>query len=128
MAPKLDLVAFFECTEGDYRGRKFSDILEWSDSELEDSHDYIQTLFPLPEASQVNWSATIIDRRVFDAFRAKPELREKLRTALTRMLSFYGFKWQEINGEKNVRHTPKTTSSISFDGIIHQFFPVQTYF
>jgi Opioid growth factor receptor (OGFr) conserved region len=106
MAPTMELTAFFEGTEGDYRGRKFSDILEWSDSELEASHDYIQTLFPLPEASLVNWSATIIDRKVFDAFRAQPELREKLRAALTRILSFYGFQWLENADHKKVRQTP----------------------
>jgi len=106
MAPKLGLIAFFEGTGGDFLGRKFSDILEWPDSELEVSHDYIQTLFPLPEASQMNWSATVIDRKVFDAFRARPELRGKLRTALTRMLSFYGFQWLEDAGEKKVRQTP----------------------
>ena len=114
MAPKLELTAFFEGTEGDYRGRKFSDILEWSDSELEASHDYIQTLFPLPEASLVNWSATIIDRKVFDAFRAQPELREKLRAALTRILSFYGFQWLENADHKKVRQTaPKSDESLA---------------
>lgn len=109
MAPKLDLIAFFEGTGADFRGRKFSDILQWPDSELEASHDYIQTLFPLPEASQVNWSATIIDSRVFDAFRSQPELREKLRAALTRMLSFYGFQWLDDAGEKRVRQNSQKT-------------------
>lgn len=106
MAPKLDLVAFFEGTGEDFQGRKFQDILEWSDSKLEASHDYIQTLFPLPEGSQVNWSATIVDCEVFDAFRAQPKLREKLQVALTRMLSFYGFQWLENAGQQKVRQTP----------------------
>jgi hypothetical protein len=106
MAPKVDLIAFFEGTGGDFRGRKFLDILQWSDSEFEASHDYIQTLFPLPEASQINWSATIIDRRVFDAFRSKPELRDKLQAALSRMLSFYGFQWLEDVGQKKVCQSP----------------------
>lgn len=108
MAPKLDLVSFFEGTQGDHWGRKFSDILKWSDSELEYSHDYIQTLFPLPEASQIIWSATIIDSRVFDAFRARPELQAKLREAFMRMLSFYGLKWCEDEGGKSVRQPLKT--------------------
>jgi hypothetical protein len=103
MTSKLDLIAYFEGAGGDVRGRMLSDILEWSDSKLEASHDYIQTLFPLPEESQINWSAAIIDREVFDAFRARPELRENLRAALTRMLSFYGFQWFEDAGEKKVR-------------------------
>jgi hypothetical protein len=112
MAPKLDLLSFFEDTQGDYRGRKFSDILKWSDNELEASHDYIQTLFPLPEASQIVWNATIIDRRVFDAFRARPELQGKLREAFMRMLSFYGLVWVEGEGGECVRHPIKTIQSI----------------
>jgi hypothetical protein len=112
MPTKLDLISFFEDTQGDYRGRKFSDMLKWPDYELETSHDYIQTLFPLPEASQVVWSATIVDRRVFDAFRAKPELRGKLREAFMRMLSFYGLKWCEDEGRRSVRHSIKTIQAI----------------
>lgn len=93
MASKPDLVLFFEGTKGDYRHRKLSSILQWSDDDLEASHDYIQTLFPLPEASGLNWNAPIVDRKVFEAFRSEPKLRAKLHVALTRMLSFYGLKW-----------------------------------
>jgi hypothetical protein len=120
MAPKSDLIAFFEGSGGDFRGRKFSDILKWSDVELEASHDYIQTLFPLPEASQVIWSAAIIDRKVFDAFHAQPELRGKLRAALTRMLSFYGFQWLEDASEKKVRKLARDMM-----GSLYQFIPIQ---
>ena len=102
MAPKADLILFFEGSKRDYRGRSFSNILEWSDKRLEDSHDYIQTLFPLPEASGVNWNAPLIDREVFEAFRSQVELRENLRKAFTRMLSFYGFKWSEEAGPMKV--------------------------
>jgi hypothetical protein len=105
MAHKLDLISFFEGTELDYRGRSLTDILAWEDDQLELSHDYIQTLFPLPEESRINWSASIISRRVFDAFHSRPELRGKLREAFTRMLIFYGFKWLEHEGEKSVRQT-----------------------
>ncbi len=130
MGPKLDLVSFFEDAQGDYRGRKFSDILTWSDNELEASHDYIQTLFPLPEASQVVWSATTIDRRVFDAFHAKPELQGKLRAAFMRMLSFYGFEWLEDGDGKRVCHLLTLIYftvlmalylSCSSFGLIHEF-------
>lgn len=95
MPPKPDLVAFFDGSKGDYKDRVLSRILQWSDQKLEASHDYIQTLFPLPEASGVNWNAPIITQEVFEAFRAQPELRASLRNAFTKILSFYGLKLKE---------------------------------
>ena len=92
------MIAFYEGTRGDYRGRTLSDILRWSASKLESSHDYIQTLFPLPEGSGVNWDAPIIDRKVFDTFRSRHELRGKLRESFQRILWFYGFKLEYEDG------------------------------
>jgi hypothetical protein len=107
MAHEPDLISFFEGTGVDYRGRKLSDILAWSDDQLELSHDYIQSVFPLPEESRINWSAKMVDRRVFDAFHSQPELRTKLREAFTRILLFYGFKWSGDEGEKSVCQATK---------------------
>ena len=92
------LIAFYEESGTDARGRCLSDILRWNEHKLESSHDYIQTLFPLPERSGVNDRAPIIDWQVFDAFRAREDLRDKLRDAFRKMLWFYGFQLEE-NGE-----------------------------
>ncbi|KAL8793041.1 MAG: hypothetical protein Q9195_004352 [Heterodermia aff. obscurata] len=81
----------------DAQGRNLSDILSWSDSRLEYSHDYIQTLFPLPERSPVDPSAPIIDHATFTAFRSRPEIRVRLRLALERICQFYGFRFQETD-------------------------------
>lgn len=81
----------------DARGRTQEDILAWSDSELERCHNYIQMLFPVPEGSAFNWEAPIIDREVMNAFRARSELRDRLRLSFERMLDFYGF---EVVGRK----------------------------
>jgi hypothetical protein len=102
MALKLDLVSFFEGTKGDYRGRKLSEILAWSDDELENCHDYIQSLFPLPEESMFGRNPAVVDKALFDAFRSREELREALRNAFTRMLSLYGLKWSESSSESTV--------------------------
>lgn len=80
----------------DAQGRKLSDILSWSDSRLEFSHDYIQTLFPLPERSPIDPSAPIIDHATFTAFRSRPEVRFRLRLALERICQFYGFRFHGI--------------------------------
>jgi Opioid growth factor receptor (OGFr) conserved region len=96
------LISFYEGTGRDQRGRSLSQILQWGADRLESSHDYIQTLFPLPEESGVNWNAPIIDRQVFDAFRSRMELRGQLRDSFQKILWFYGFKLGHEDGKVNV--------------------------
>jgi hypothetical protein len=86
------LIAFYEGTGRDFRGRMLSNILRWDVGELESCHDYIQTLFPLPEESGINMSASTIDRQVFEAFRSRADLRDRLMDSFKKMLWFYGFE------------------------------------
>jgi Opioid growth factor receptor (OGFr) conserved region len=106
----VELIAFFDGLGGDYRGRTLSSILQWPDEMLEYSHDYIQTLFPIPERSAVSQNATIINREVFEAFHTRPELRSSLRMAFKRILSFYGLKLIEDKG--NMRVCPIASSRL----------------
>ncbi|KAH7397704.1 opioid growth factor receptor conserved region-domain-containing protein [Cadophora sp. MPI-SDFR-AT-0126] len=85
------LITFYEGSQPDHRGRYLSDILEWDANKLESAHDYIQIVFPLPEESGVQWNAPTINRQVFDAFRARPELRQRLKESFRKILWFYGF-------------------------------------
>ena len=94
------LVAFYEESDTDRRGRSLSDILQWNADQLESSHNYIQTMFPLPEESGVDWNAPTIDREVFNAFRSRPELQENLRKSFKRILWFYGFELKIEGGVK----------------------------
>ena len=87
----------------DAQGRKLSDILSWSDSRLEFSHDYIQTLFPLPERSPIDPSAPIVDHATFTIFRSRPEVRSRLRLALERICQFYGFRFQGTDEHDSFR-------------------------
>ncbi len=89
------LIAFYEGSGPDHKGRYLADILQWSAKKLEFSHDYIQTLFPLPEESEVQWHAPLINQQVFDAFRSRPELEGKLRQSFKRIVWFYGFEVSE---------------------------------
>lgn len=76
----------------DAHDRTQEQILAWPNSELERCHNYIQMLFPVPEGSAFNWEAPIIDRETMETFRARSDLRNRLRRSLERMLDFYGFK------------------------------------
>ncbi|KAH7346721.1 opioid growth factor receptor conserved region-domain-containing protein [Rhexocercosporidium sp. MPI-PUGE-AT-0058] len=95
------LITFYEGTNPDHRGRYLTDILGWNANKLESAHDYIQIVFPLPEESGVQWSAPTIDRQVFDAFRARPELRDRLKDSFKKILWFYGFEL--VDGEDGVK-------------------------
>lgn len=87
------LIRFFDPTTAspDSRGRTLTTILSWSDADLERSHDYIQTVFPLPEGSMFQ-DAQLITPNIRKAFLSQPELRAGLHTAFERMLSFYGLQ------------------------------------
>jgi len=89
------LLAFFEGSGTDKKGRTLSEMLQWSDMKLEDTHDFIQTMFPLPEGSLFNCNASLVDKQVFDAFRSRPDLQINLRKAFHRLLSFWGFYIEE---------------------------------
>ncbi|KAG0137866.1 opioid growth factor receptor conserved region-domain-containing protein [Tuber indicum] len=86
-----EIVRFYTDKSTDHRNRTLSEILSSTNSELERSHDYIQTLFPLPEPSPYNPLAPTIDSTAAAAFRSSLALRLALRSSLRRMLSFYGF-------------------------------------
>jgi hypothetical protein len=93
----------------DDSGRKWSEIVAWPDDELEQVHDFIQWLFPLPERSGANPSAPVLDQSVIQAFRASPELQDRLRTSYWRMLRFYGLAF-EAGETPRVRRAANFTS------------------
>jgi hypothetical protein len=89
-----EIIAFFEGTGTDHRGRYLKDILSWSDEKLESCQDYIQTLFPLPEGSCFVPGLPLVDETVFLAFRYRHDIQIALLSAFERMAKFYGFKIQ----------------------------------
>ncbi|KAH8205442.1 hypothetical protein TruAng_000348 [Truncatella angustata] len=93
------LVQFYELQGADNRGRRLQQIIEWSDNRLESCHDYIQTLFPLPEESMFA-DAPVIDEETYLYWRRHASLRQNLRRAFERILTFYGFEisWDEADG------------------------------
>ncbi|KAF3050090.1 hypothetical protein E8E11_010472 [Didymella keratinophila] len=95
MAPlkQSPIVRFYDpdVNAKDALGRTQEQILAWPNSQLENSHNYIQMLFPLPEGSPFNYAAPIIDLETMKAFRSNSELRQRLRASFERMLTFYGF-------------------------------------
>lgn len=94
------LIGFYRDGETDDRGRRLAEILTWGDERLEEVHDFIQWLFPLPERSGANPAAPVLDRETIEAFQTTPAMREGLRQAFERMLRFYGLRWNGAGVER----------------------------
>ncbi|KAM0795316.1 opioid growth factor receptor conserved region-domain-containing protein [Usnea florida] len=112
------LIRFYDPTiQGpDPNGRTQTSILALPDTDLEYCHDYIQTLFPLPESSSIHPTAPTIDSVTFTAFRSQPALQSQLQASLTRMLQFYGFAPtlpHAENPQPKTTTTPPTITAIS---------------
>jgi len=86
------LLEFYRGLAPDSEGRMFDEILAKDDDWLEYTHDYIQWLFPLREASQFNPDAPLLSDADIDAFRGERSLEMNLKRAFERMLAFYGFQ------------------------------------
>lgn len=97
------LIGFYSGAISDDRGRRLADIHCWSFDELEDTHDYIQWLFPLRKHSPVNPSAPVLDSEVIAAFRSRQDLQDAVVRSLETMLRFYGFELERSGDEPRVR-------------------------
>lgn len=86
------LIRFYAGDGADHRGRPLREIQQWPDDQLETVHDYIQWLFPLPEASGFNLAAPTLTENSILKFRNRPDLQQKLRDSFLRMMNFYGLE------------------------------------
>ena len=90
------ILNFYLGTGIDHRGRTLSQIIQKSDRWLEETHDYIQWLFPLYVGSNFNPNAPLLTDGVCAAFAnsSHPDQRTLQRNfgaAVYRMLAFYGY-------------------------------------
>jgi len=84
------LIEFLRGTGPDSHGRYHADILKFSDKELEETHDYIQWLFPLrDESAAVPGSPFLESEDVVRVIREDEDIQENLVMALVRMHRFY---------------------------------------
>jgi len=105
-----DIVRFYRGEQTDQSGRLVSEILSQGDEWLEFTHDYIQWLFPLTEASAFNPDAPVLTPSAIAEFRSDPALGERLQQAYQLMLGFYGFQ-SELNASGGL----KVTRSAAFE-------------
>ena len=84
------LLTFYRGQGHDHKGRRLEDIWSFTPFWLEHTHDYIQWLFPIPEASRFNSFAPLLTPDVQAAFESEATLRHHQQHSLAVMLDFFG--------------------------------------
>ena len=83
------IVAFLQGEGPDSRGRTLFDVLAFSNAALEQSHDFIQWLFPLPEPSAAVADAPVLSPEDITAIHNSGLAQCALAAATDRMDAFY---------------------------------------
>jgi hypothetical protein len=97
MVMNKPIVDFYSGKARDTSGRSLREIQAWDYHELENVHNYIQWLFPLPEPSQYNLHAPVLDAEQIAAFQENAGLRAQLLASFDKMLGFYGFERNHLS-------------------------------
>tara|TARA_B100000700_G_scaffold331223_2_gene462420 strand:+ start:7270 stop:7782 length:513 start_codon:yes stop_codon:yes gene_type:complete len=90
------LIAFYRGEAGDHQGRTLHDLWALPSFWLEHTHDYIQWLFPIPEAGRFNGFAPLLSETDRAAFAADETLQANQRYSLDVMLAFFGLTRREF--------------------------------
>jgi hypothetical protein len=83
------ILDFYSGTGTDHANRTLADVLKFDHAELEQGHDYIQWLFPLPEPSRFCLDAPLLTDEDIKEIAASPSLRWVAIGATARMAQFY---------------------------------------
>src|ERR1700742_340676 len=86
--PHSPLVAF-HCHDGaDHAGRRHEDIIAFDDEAMHGVHDFIQWLFPLPEASRAFHGAPVLTEKDLAVMRRSKVCQARLAASRERMEAF----------------------------------------
>tara|TARA_B110000503_G_scaffold7746_1_gene10552 strand:- start:256 stop:741 length:486 start_codon:yes stop_codon:yes gene_type:complete len=72
----------------DFKDRYISEILNFSDKDIEEKHDFIQWVFPTDEPSSIASDVPIVDDEVIDLFQKNEIAQTNLKNAKDLYLSF----------------------------------------
>lgn len=84
----MDIIAFLIGDAPDFRGRKLSDIWEFGDAQIEETHDFIQLLFPLNEPSRSSFHNIYLSDEAAIEIRANQVIQSNLLSSMNWFLKF----------------------------------------
>ena len=87
---ELRLFNFLAGTDKDCYGETFSELLDYSNRELERCHDQVQWLFPLHEASRMSFNAPLVTKSVATQAANSVKVAANLKAGVERYRDFFG--------------------------------------
>lgn len=85
----MDLVGFYLNRTPDDKARYIKEMHSFNNNQLENLHDYIQLLFPLPEQSRFNPNAPVLTKEIHETFLESPEIQTNILASINLMMDFY---------------------------------------
>ena len=85
----MDFERFLICEEADFLGRNLQDIWDFSDEEIEQTHDFVQLVFPTNKPSMAASHGFYLDSEtLIERIKNNPEARKNIVTSANWFLSF----------------------------------------
>ena len=112
----------FHCEDGrDHAGRSHAGILAFDDDAMHGVHDFIQWLFPLPEASGAFLSAPVLNEHDLVVMRASDVCQRRFDAAHARMAAFlvHNPVWLRLHDHNHLRITRMIRSTRLISGDAH---------
>ena len=128
--PETAIIEFYRERSVDHCGRSLAAIHTFSMEALEQTHDYIQWLFPLPEPSSANPYAPVLLESDIVEFAQDAHLKARLLQSLALMLRFYGLDLRDTaEGPKiNVNEDFVARSRVWLQPYNHNFLRISRIF
>ena len=104
----MNYLTFLRGIEGDFKGRFLVDIWDFTDKEIEDTHDFIQIVFPLNEPSKHSINRHFLDDKlVIDQIRCDEIIKNNLVKSSKWFLSFLSrnHQWRIGHDHNHLRIT-----------------------
>ncbi|WP_426415265.1 opioid growth factor receptor-related protein [Aestuariirhabdus sp. LZHN29] len=98
---QLQWLQFYLHGGEDNRGRTLAQIRRQRFSWLEGTHDYIQWLFPLPEASRANQQSPLLTETLARRFLSHPNAKSELLTSVDCIAHFWGIQRRNLHFSAN---------------------------
>lgn len=114
------ILDFLRGTGTDDKGRTLSEILGWSDEQLENSHDTIQWLFPLNVPSNYNSNAPVLSDEEIEIIKKDELIQKNIIKSYYRFVRFYNdFDWVTPNNHNYLRLT-RILKSLRLTGLYRE--------
>jgi hypothetical protein len=93
----IDYIHFIEGSGKTGHGRSFDEIMKYSDQQLENDHQYIQWIFPLPAASMFNSTSPVIDVKELQKY---PQAKEAILGSYEKLTKFWGIYENPVDAQR----------------------------